>query len=368
MNFRQYVSRCVARMSPDEYADAKALDRELKQHWPRWLGWYVLAIGGVALGVVLLKSKIGWWDAFIAANALGGCALAFFLSAWYGYRKWTGAGARRHFASFIGWLVLGAAGVVAIDLVTPGPSIYGDPERIKMLLGVILLMAIAAFAVITAVATLRNREVAQRLALLKGEAERERLERRTVEADLKLLQAQVEPHFLFNTLANVRHLMATGSPQAVTLLDHLISYLRTALPEIRAESTTLGREAELATAYLEIMRMRMGGELRFSFDIGPGLAGHAFPPLILMTLVENAVKHGIVPRGRGEVRVRASMEGDRLAVEVADDGRGFGGALGQGVGLATVRERLKALYGERARLVLESGGAGGALARVEVPA
>ncbi len=189
---------------------------------------------------------------------------------------------------------------------------------------------------------------------LAAENERERAARQLVQAELKLLQAQVEPHFLFNTLANVRHLVQSGSPDSLRLLDHLIHYLRTALPDIRSGSSTLGREAELARAYLEILHVRMGGELTFSIDVEPALEGHAFPPLMLMTLVENAMKHGIAPKGRGEVRIVVRHRGDLVEVEVIDDGRGLGGTLGQGIGLTNVRERLRALHGERAKFVLES--------------
>jgi signal transduction histidine kinase len=356
------------RLSPEEFADATALDLQLKQHWLRWLAWYVLAIGGLTLGLVLLRAgKIDWGHAFIVANVLGVCALAFFLSAWYGYRKWTGQRARRNFANFVAALVLGAAGVVAIDLVTPGPSIYENPEKVSLLLGVILLMAMTAYAMIKAIATLRSREVAQRMALLQADAVRERLERQGVQAELKLLQAQVEPHFLFNTLANVRHLVQRGSPDALAMLDHLIHYLRTSLPEIRSESSTLGREAELARAYLEILRLRMGGALEIAIDIPADLARAPFPPLMVMTLVENAIKHGVAPQGRGHVSVSASAANGKLRVVVQDDGRGLDGTLGRGVGLANVRERLGAIFGAQARLDLEGRADGGTRATIEVP-
>jgi LytS/YehU family sensor histidine kinase len=150
------------------------------------------------------------------------------------------------------------------------------------------------------------------------------------------------------------------------MLDHLIHYLRTALPDIRSDSTTLGREAELARAYLEIMRIRMG-ELTFTIDVPADLSNREFPPLMLMTLVENAVKHGVAPVGRGAIRVCARRLGEAIEVSVIDDGRGLGGTLGQGVGLTNVRERLSALYGARGRLVLESGPDGATVARLELP-
>ncbi len=213
---------------------------------------------------------------------------------------------------------------------------------------------------------LRLGEAAERAARLAAENERERFARQSVQAELKLLQAQVEPHFLFNTLANVRHLVQAGSADALPMLDHLIHYLRTALPEVRRDSTTLGREAELARAYLEIMRMRIG-ELSFAIDVPAGLAAHEFPPLMLMTLVENAVKHGVAPAGHGEIRIAARQADGRIEVDVIDDGRGLGGGIGQGVGLSNVRGRLKALYGDDARLSLESGASGGTCARLEIP-
>jgi sensor histidine kinase YesM len=166
----------------------------------------------------------------------------------------------------------------------------------------------------------------------------------------------------------VRQLIQSGSRDALPMFDHLIDYLRRALPDMRSDGTTLGREAELARAYLEIMRMRMGSALAFSIDIAPELRELGFPPLMLMTLVENAVKHGVAPLGRGEVRIVAMRHDARLVVCVADDGRGLGGTLGHGVGLANVRERLRALYGEAATLELQSGTEGRTVARLEVPA
>jgi LytS/YehU family sensor histidine kinase len=151
------------------------------------------------------------------------------------------------------------------------------------------------------------------------------------------------------------------------MLDHLIHYLRTSLPEIRSESSTLGREAELARAYLEILRLRMGGALEIAIDIPADLARAPFPPLMVMTLVENAIKHGVAPQGRGHVSVSASAANGKLRVVVQDDGRGLDGTLGRGVGLANVRERLGAIFGAQARLDLEGRADGGTRATIEVP-
>jgi signal transduction histidine kinase len=229
------------------------------------------------------------------------------------------------------------------------------------------------------------------------EAERHRLARQAAEAKLKLLQAQVEPHFLFNTLASVQYLTETDPPAAARLLGHLIGYLRAALPQLRAESSTLGREGELAREYLSILRMRLGPRLDFAVDIPETLAGHRFPPNLLISLVENAIRHGIEPAADGGwVRVEARHADGALEVSVTDTGIGLADAqadagvapgaragaaaaaatgargatratAGTGVGLANVRERLATLYGERARFTLAANPPRGARATLVIP-
>jgi len=207
--------------------------------------------------------------------------------------------------------------------------------------------------------------------LARAEAERHLLSKQAVEAELKLMQAQVEPHFLFNTLASVQFLTETDPPAANRLLGHLIAYLRAALPQLRASSTTLGKEVELCEAYLNILRTRIGSRLAFSIDVPAELRAHAFPPNLLISLVENAIKHGIEPSADGgTIEVRARRDGDMLTVEVADTGRGVvdnGSRQGGGVGLANVRERLAALYGSRGRFTLSPLTPRGTRAALEIP-
>ncbi len=358
----------VKRLSAQEWEDAVALDLQLKANWGRWLLYYAGVIALVTTGLMLLKGSLDFGRALLFANILGLCGVVFYLSAWYGYRKWTGARARRNFVIFIGTMLLGGLSALAVDVLVSGrPLTDLAPEKVSTLAGAVLLLGFVAFALITGIANLRQREAAQRMKLLEGEAEREKLARQGVQAELKLLQAQVEPHFLFNTLANVRYLVQTGSPDALAMLDHLILYLRTALPEIRSESSTVGREVELARAYLEIMRLRMGGALEVAIDVPDEIARIPFPPLMVMTLAENAIKHGVAPTGRGRVSIRASASDGKVRVVVEDDGRGLAEPIGRGVGLANVRERLAALYGDAARLDLEGGTAGGTRGLIEVP-
>jgi sensor histidine kinase YesM len=358
----------LSRLPPEMHAEVLEDDRRLKREWPRYLAWYLASVATFMAGLALLASKLDWLRAFMFANLLALCFGVFMLSAWYGYHKWTGERARRTFVIFIGSMFLGAASVLGVDIVVHQRSLADiAPREISRIAGAVVLLGFVAVALLLSIANLRNREAKQRMALLAGEAEREKLARAGAQAELKLLQAQVEPHFLFNTLANVRYLVQTGSPDALAMLDHLIVYLRTALPEIRSETSTLGREAELARAYLEIMRLRMGGALAFDIDVPEDVARAPFPPLMVVTLVENAIKHGVAPLGKGRVTLRARNGGGRLRLEVEDDGRGIAAAPGQGVGLANIRERLATLFGDRARLELTGRVAGGALAIIEVP-
>jgi len=214
------------------------------------------------------------------------------------------------------------------------------------------------------------RETRAAAALHKAEAERHLLSKQAIEAELKLMQAQVEPHFLFNTLASVQYLTETNPKEASALLGHLIDYLRAALPQLRASSTTLGKEVELVEAYLNILKMRIGGRMSFVIDIPPPLKAHPFPPNLLISLVENAIKHGIEPAAAGgSITISARRDGESVVVSVADTGRGLSATAtrGQGVGLSNIRERLAALYGARGRFTLESLAPHGARATLALP-
>lgn len=199
--------------------------------------------------------------------------------------------------------------------------------------------------------------------------ERSHLEREALAARLRLLQAQVEPHFLFNTLANVRELVATGSDQAGTVLDSLIRYLRAAVPRLQSDHTSLGEEFELVRAYLEVMQMRMPDRLRFAVELPPDLAMLGCPTMTVLPLVENAVRHGIDPSLPGGcIQVQAVRTDTGLRITVSDDGVGFRpGTAGLGTGLATLRERLRLNFGETARLHLTPQAPHGVRACLELP-
>ena len=197
------------------------------------------------------------------------------------------------------------------------------------------------------------------------------LARQVSVAELKMLQAQVEPHFLFNSLASLQQLIRLEPATAERFLGELHDYLRLALPSLREPLSTVDREFALTRAYLTVMATRLGARLRFTVQAGPGCGAHALPPLMLLTLVENAVRHGIEPLAQGgEIRVTARHDDARLLVDVADTGAGLQQAAaspGQGLGLANVRDRLASLYGQAAHLGIQQADGGGVLARIALP-
>jgi hypothetical protein len=221
-----------------------------------------------------------------------------------------------------------------------------------------LIFAVVIFGVPELIAQMRLKERTMARRLGEAEATRERMARATAESELRLLQAQVEPHFLYNTLANLRFLVQTGSADALKMTDALIEYLRTSVPDMRAQHVTLGREVDHAHHYLEIMQMRMSGRLRFAIDVPESLRDVPLPPLTLLTLVENAVKHGVGPLIEGgTIVVRAALEGEEVRVEVSDDGAGLrsvstSGMPSTGAGLRNIAGRLQLVYGTASRLEL----------------
>ena len=248
-------------------------------------------------------------------------------------------------------------------------NVSDDIRKIGIGAGLVLLFIPLFVLTLVAKFFIDRSRAAQRLADLKRrEAEYHRMSRQVTEAKLQALQAQVEPHFLYNTLANVQALTEVDPARANTMVGHLIQYLRSALPKMRESISTVGQEVELVRAYLNILQMRMGKRLSFEISVPESLLATPFPPLMLPSLVENAIKHGLEPqREGGAVLISAQAQDGRLRLVVSDTGRGFGDTVGAGVGLDNIRERLAALYGEAAKLTLESNSPTGVIATIEVP-
>jgi signal transduction histidine kinase len=216
---------------------------------------------------------------------------------------------------------------------------------------------------------LSQMERANRERLARARQDREALAAQQMQAELSALQAQIEPHFLFNTLANVKRLYDVAPGRGRDMLASLIAYLQTALPGMRRQRACLGDELDRVQHYLAILQMRMGDRLRFDISAPPELRDAEMPPMVVATLVENAIKHGLSPLPEGGRLWITATEtaGTQLLVDVRDDGRGFVGAAGTGVGLANTRARLLALYGQHAFLALEAVEPRGVLARVCLP-
>ncbi|MEO6918761.1 MAG: histidine kinase [Collimonas sp.] len=203
-------------------------------------------------------------------------------------------------------------------------------------------------------------------------AEHANLQREVSEAKMQMIQAQVEPHFLFNTLASVEYLIETDPPRASAMQKRLIQYLRAVLPQMRetATVTTLGREVDIVRAYLDLLKMRMEERLIVDLQVSDGLRSAAFPPMMLQSLVENAIKHGLESKtDGGTLRINAEIAHNKLRVSVTDDGLGFGAvpSNGTGLGLQSIRDRLKLLHGSAAQLEIAPNSPSGVRSTIEVP-
>jgi signal transduction histidine kinase len=263
--------------------------------------------------------------------------------------------------------ILGACFVYALPFGGNLREVWQDEPYRNGLLSLVFPCFVFAPPVAFA-AIMRRRETEAREQAMRYELERSELERQGADTRLRLLQAQVQPHFLFNTLANIRALVNAGSPRAVQVMDSLISYLRASVPRLQQAEGSMGQEVDLVRAYLELMHMRMPDRMHYSVDCDAAALHLRCPPMVLLTLVENAVRHGIDPSeegGRIDVSVRVNEA--RCIATVADTGVGLRQSGTGGSGLANLRERMKLAFGE-AQLRLASGEPSGTSAVLEFPA
>jgi len=193
------------------------------------------------------------------------------------------------------------------------------------------------------------------------------------EAKMQMMQAQIEPHFLFNTLASVEHLIETDPPRAGAMQRSLIQYLRAVIPQVRENTghTNLGREVAIVREYLNLLKMRMEERLEYSLAIPEGLNSAAFPAMMLQTLVENSIKHGLEPKAEGgHIRISAEVAHNKLRVTVSDNGLGFNAAsntAGTGLGLQNIRERLALLYQGTCQFIITPNSPSGVAITIEIP-
>jgi len=270
------------------------------------------------------------------------------------------------------WVAIGVAVLAAAFLAAAALGILqwleaGDSEW-WLSLALYVRFAFPAAMLVT-VAEFHRRELLGLEAMRAAEGARAALESQTLQARLRTLEAQIEPHFLFNTLATVRRLYESDPRAGEAMLESFMAYLEMALPSMRGDKSTLGQEAEMVRAYLDLQKVRMGRRLEHRIEIPAALRAVEVPPMMLLTLVETAIKHGLAPqREGGRVEVRAVAEASALRLEVADTGRGFGEqATGGGTGLANIRARLTAMFGGAAELTLAPSMPTGLLATIRMP-
>jgi signal transduction histidine kinase len=324
------------------------------------------------IGFLFFEQR-GWWslatDLLYTWVTLFGASLATLALVATLYPRWHGRGAWRpwRFAA-----VVLASTVVSLLVQVIGLLLQSGADRAAVEhLGhpAFLSWNLSLCALIAAAHHFAERSRHADDSLHAAQLARLAMERELASARVQLLQAQVEPHFIFNALANVRRLLRTDAAAARTLLTDLLRYLEEALPRMRDEISTLGREAELARAYLSVHQVRMGPRLHFEIDVPGELAAHPMPPMLLLTLVENALKHGVQPLVEGgHVRIAAARTATHVEVSVADTGAGMGTGSGHGSGLANVRARLKSMYGAAAALSLAVNEPRGVVATLALPA
>ena len=371
--YRRLVYRSFAERSEVERQQMRDFCIALKG----WRGWLVTAVlmavfslCGAALH--LLSPDIGWAAAIVTANVCGIALMFALLGAWFNYRELV----RRKFRLVLTMLVVAllaavatSGGVLWISDQAPAAVFDKLPRMLALILGVGLALAVPMLAI----GFWRYRQHEALIGQLRRDAEDERLARELSESQLRLLRAQIEPHFLFNTLGAVQQLAQHGAPRAAELTANLIDFLRSSMRDMRSEQVSLAAEFGLVESYLKVMQVRLGERLRFTLALPRALEQVRLPSMILLTLVENAIKHGIEPALRGgEVTVSAEAIDGALRIRVQDGGVGMSAIAAPdsqadgGTGLDNVRRRLRLAYGDAAGLRLRDGDPG-LIADVTIP-
>jgi signal transduction histidine kinase len=375
MGFESWQQRRLAKFTPDQREEIAQLTESFRQN--QWRLFVALGFFWLA-GVVAVRyfSDEARWLTSIALPLIVVGAVGFgLLSVWMQPTRVDGKsnGWLKLALIAMGCAVLGAVfGGFIGKLAKDGVQGLAQSELARLASPVLIagLIAGVIYAALTVtVLQMRRNLLARRNEQLRKLAADERLARQLTDAKLRLMQAQVEPHFLFNTLASVQHLAEANSPDAAKLTAQLIAFLRGGLSGLREEFTTLEREFMMAKSYLEIMKTRMGQRLDFKLELPPDLANQSVPPAMLISLVENAIKHGLetLPDG-GRIGLAARRSHDQLIIQVKDTGRGSGVLVSNsGVGLTNIRERLQAIYGEQASLELTENLPTGFIATLSFP-
>lgn len=331
----------------------------------------VLSLNTTAYSLVTRPLRV-WVDAFVGellSHAIIGVSIL--VAAFWASHRFPARGARQYVMAAIA-VVAATTLAVAFLYATSEGGMFDEPwppstRKTISFAGEILRYSLLG-AVITFAWLYLRTEAEHAAAAEEVAIDAQRMERETAESRLQMLEAQIEPHFLFNTLAHVRRLYETDREAGASMLRNLKDYLSIALPQMREGAPTLGREIDHAVAYLGIQKIRMGARLAYAIDVPDELRDARVPSLMVLTLVENAVKHGLSPLSQGgRIDVRAQTTGSLLRIDVADTGAGFAKSAGGGTGLANLRARLASTYGAAARLSLAFNQPTGVIATIELP-
>jgi signal transduction histidine kinase len=367
--YRRYFACKVAALSPSERAELYRFSvstRGTKIWWA--LGKLCLVVSLVALliNLAFLPDTL-WWKTVIVANVIGLALATSLVGVWFNYRKIARAKGKALF-QMVGLGVVGGVYGGIVATIVKGEPLLTALETLPRTIAIVTLGSAALIAApLILVAVLRNRHYEHLAAQLQRDAEQERLARALSETQLRLLRAQIEPHFLFNTLGAVQQLAEEQAPRAAELTSHLIAFLRGSMSDMRCEQVSLETEFGLVDAYLRVMQIRMGERLRVRIDLPTALADTPIPSMLVLTLAENAIKHGIEPSLRGGVvAITAHDDGQHIRITVQDSGVGMSDMPGNGTGLENVRSRLRLAYGEQACLAL-SEAEPGLLAELLIP-
>lgn len=325
--------------------------------WPGYAALGKLVAVMCMLGLALhlsFPSKFGLTEAVVVSNTLGLATALGWVGVWFNYRRIPPVG----FLSFVKVVALATAGALvgaSVSAYVDGRSVAEMMERIgRTLLFAGLCIGSFYSVLYGAVSIWRNREHELLTAQLEMQAEQDRLALQLSESRLRLLQAQIEPHFLFNTLGAVQQLAQHESPRAADLTANLITFLRASLSDMRTEQVSLQAEMHLVEAYLKVMKTRLGPRLEFAFQLPTDLATRTIPGMLVLTLVENAIKHGIEPALRGgRIDIKVHADTHALYIEVEDSGAGQTLPTTLGVGLTNLKERIALAYGTLGQLELQ---------------
>ena len=337
--------------------------------WSTGLGFLIFGVAAVFAPKLPTREDFVW--TFLFANGIGITIHAlYFLGDRTGFEAWVRR--RGHFMKTAYYAGVSTAGVL---LGYAWMAMLLDARLMKQWLKNPQWLAAFAFTSLVISVTLsiiffwRERHARAEAALQTERLRAERVEREATLANLRALQAQIEPHFLFNTLANVASLVDPDPAKAKRMLESFIRFLRASLAATRTESTTLAAEGELIAAYLDVLQVRMGSRLAYRVDIAPELGAFALPPMLLQPVVENAIRHGLEPKvDGGLVELSARGVDGHVRVEISDTGMGFAPTTRGGLGLTNLRDRLRLVYAGGASLSVAEGPGGGTRVVIELPA